>query len=128
MDENRQSVPHPAHHEDTHPVRSGSNHVNTSPSRSFNVQVSPSSAAFTRGYMNEQELEIQVQMQARLIEKLQSQGLLGLLQRRRVRKIDLPRYIREDELRALNVRLKQKVRDLNEELAGRRGSVADTRQ
>ena len=128
MDENRQSVPRPAHHEDTHPIRSASNHVNTPPSRSFNVQISPSASAFTRGYMNEQELEIQVQTQARLIEKLQSQGLLGLLQRRRVRKMDLPRYIREDELRALNVRLKQKVRELNEELAGRRGSVADTRQ
>ena len=78
--------------------------------------------------MNEQELEIQIQTQARRIEQLQAQGLLGLFQRRRVRKMNLPRYIREDELRALNVRLKQRVRELTQELAGRRGSVADTRQ
>lgn len=78
--------------------------------------------------MNEQELEIQVQTQARLIEQLQSQGLPGLLQRRRVRKMDLPRYIREDELRALNVRLKQRVRELDKELAGLRDPGADTRQ
>ena len=78
--------------------------------------------------MNEQELEIQVQTQARLIEQLQSRGLLGLLQRRRVRKMDLPRYIREDELRALNIRLKQKVRELNQELAGLRDPGAATRQ
>ena len=78
--------------------------------------------------MNEQELEIQIQTQARRIEQLQAQGLLGLFQRRRVRKMNLPRYIREDEMRALNVRLKQRVRELTQELAGRRGSVADTRQ
>ena len=78
--------------------------------------------------MNEQELEIQVQTQARLIEKLQSQGLLGLLQRRRVRKTDLSRYIREDELRALNVRLKQRVRELDKELAELRDTGAETRQ
>ncbi|MEE9149970.1 MAG: hypothetical protein V3U27_21540 [Candidatus Tectomicrobia bacterium] len=78
--------------------------------------------------MNEQELEIQAQTQARLIEQLQSRGLLGLLQRRRVRKMDLPRYIREDELRALNARLKQKVRELNQELAGLTNTGANTRQ
>ncbi len=75
-----------------------------------------------------QHLTNQVQVQARLIEQLQSRGLLGLLQRRRVRKMDLPRYIREDELRALNVRLKEKVRALNEELAGLRDPGAGTRQ
>ncbi len=73
-------------------------------------------------------MEHLVQTQARLIEKLQSRGLLGLLQRRRVRKMDLPRYIREDELRALNIRLKEKVRELNKELAGLRDPGADTRQ
>ncbi len=78
--------------------------------------------------MNEQELEIQVQTQARLIEQLQSRGLLGLLQRRRIRKMDLPKYIREDELRALNVRLKQRIRELDKELTGLRDPGKDTRQ
>jgi hypothetical protein len=64
-------------------------------------------------------VEHQLQQQARLIEQLKSSGILGFFQRRRVRKLSLPKYIREDELRALNVRLKQKVRALNQELERR---------
>ncbi len=73
-------------------------------------------------------MEHQIQQQARLIERLQSQGLFGILQRRRIRKMDLPKYIREDELRALNVHLKQQVRELSEELKGLRDPGAMTRQ
>ncbi len=72
--------------------------------------------------------EHQIQAQARLIERLQSQGLFGILQRRRIRKLDLPKYIREDELRALNIRLKQQVRELNKELGELRDPGAMTRQ
>ncbi len=73
-------------------------------------------------------MEHQIQAQARLIERLQSKGLFGILQRRRIRKMDLPRYIREDELRAQNVHLKQRVRELSEELKGLRDPGRDTRQ
>jgi hypothetical protein len=73
-------------------------------------------------------MEHQIQAQARLIEQLQSKGLFGFLQRRRIRKMELPRYIREDELRALNIHLKERVRELNQELFDIRDPGADTRQ
>ncbi len=67
----------------------------------------------------------QLQEQARLIERLTSSGIQGFFQRRRIRKMqegdELAQYIREDELRALNVRLKQRVRELNEKLTTLRG-------
>lgn len=72
--------------------------------------------------------EHQLQAQARLIDQLQSKGPFGILQRRRIRKMDLPKYIREDELRAQNVRLKQQVRQLSEELDELRNPTAATRQ
>lgn len=59
-----------------------------------------------------QTLENTVQAQAELIEYLTAKGLLGLLQRWRLRQRykAVPRRLREDELRNSNLRLKAKLR------------------
>lgn len=67
-----------------------------------------------------QHLENVVAQQARQIELLNSRGLFGMAQRKRMRQknLFLNRYLKEDELRQANLRLKKKVRVLQETLRG----------
>jgi hypothetical protein len=67
-----------------------------------------------------QHLENVIAQQARQIEVLNSRGLFGLAQRRRMRSESkfLNRYLKEDELRQNNLRLKRKVKMLQERLNG----------
>jgi len=68
-----------------------------------------------------QHLENVVAQQARQIEMLKARGPLGFFQRRRLSKegLFLNRNLTEDQLRQSNLRLKRKVKLLEEELHGR---------
>lgn len=61
-----------------------------------------------------QTLENTVQAQAELIERIMAKGPLGFFQRLRLgrRYKDLPRRLREDELRNANIRLKAQIKEL----------------
>lgn len=70
-------------------------------------------------FVENQHLSNQVQAQARLIERLESKGILGFFQRRRIQKgkqgETFATYLREDKLRNENIQLKKKLRLLYEE-------------
>ena len=67
-----------------------------------------------------QHLVNQVQAQARLIEQLESKGMFGFFQRRRIQKGKqgevFSTYLVEDRLRNDNINLKKKLRLLQTEL------------
>ena len=64
-------------------------------------------------------LENVVQAQAEVIEHLKSRGVFGFFQRRRLRKMTeagrMVHRLKEDELRQQNFRLKERVRELEDE-------------
>lgn len=70
-------------------------------------------------FPNVQHLVNLVQEQARLIEQLRARGPVGFFQRRRLRKMGeaelMARYLMEDALRNQNLRLKTRIRELNDE-------------
>lgn len=82
--------------------------------------------------MSCEQREHQLQQQARLIDALTSPGVLGFFQRRRLRKLrqagEIVRQIREDELRADNLRLKSFLRAEQAETANLRQRLMRLRE